>query len=119
MKFGTIKLAGQPCLVMQHNNGGMCRVDRLLATADADSVATMLDLVRSIDEDPALATALSAAAGSIDVRDILIEDDQTEWLPPIGNPSKILGVAFNNRELMKKAHYDPGVPNFFLKPPSS
>ena len=118
MKFGTIKLAGQPCLVMQHNNGGMCLVDRLLATADADSVGTMLDLVRSIGEDPALATALSAAAGSIDVEHILLEDDKTEWLPPIGNPSKILGVAFNNRELMKKAHHDPGVPNFFLKPPS-
>ena len=118
MKFGTIKLAGQPCLVIRHNDGGMCRVDRLLATVDADSVATMLELVRSIGEDPALATALSAAAGSIDDRHILLEDDQTDWLPPIGNPSKILGVAFNNRELMKKAHYDPGVPNFFLKPPS-
>ena len=42
-----------------------------------------------------------------------------EWLPPIQKPSKILGVAFNNKELMKKAHKDPGVPNFFLKPPSA
>jgi 2-keto-4-pentenoate hydratase/2-oxohepta-3-ene-1,7-dioic acid hydratase in catechol pathway len=39
--------------------------------------------------------------------------------PPIVNPSKILGVAFNNKELMKKAHKDPGVPNYFLKPPSA
>ena len=34
------------------------------------------------------------------------------------NPSMVLNVPFNNRELMKKAHVDPGVPNFFLKPPS-
>ena len=98
MKFGTIKLVGQPCLVMQHNSGGMCRVDRLLVTADAENVATMLDLVRSIGEDPALATALSAAAGSIDVQHILIEDDQTEWLPPIGNPQKswVLPLTIEN-----------------------
>ena len=58
MKFGTIKLAGQPCLVMQHNNGGMCRVDQLLATADAENVATMLDLVRSIGEEQVDAAAV-------------------------------------------------------------
>ena len=45
--------------------------------------------------------------------------DPIDWAPPIVNPSKILGVAFNNKELMKKAHKDPGVPNYFLKPPSA
>lgn len=118
MKFGTIMLAEKPCVVMQHDNGGMCPVDLLLTMLDAGSAPTMLDFVRRTGEDPALATALSAAAGNLDDRHILREDDKTDWLPPIGNPSKILGVAFNNRELMKKAHHDPGVPNFFLKPPS-
>ena len=27
---------------------------------------------------------------------------------------QVAGVAFNNRELMRNAHVDPGVPNFFL-----
>ena len=37
MKFGTIMLAGQPCLVMQHGDGGMYPVDRLMAAADSGS----------------------------------------------------------------------------------
>ena len=118
MKFGTIMLAGQPCLVMQHNDGAMCLVDRLLEMADAGSAPTMLDLVHRLGNDPTLAATLSAAATGLQGKHALAVDEQTDWLPPIGNPSKILGVAFNNRELMKKAHHDPGVPNFFLKPPS-
>ncbi len=113
MKFGTIMLAGQPCLVMQHNDGGMCLVDRLLEMADAGSAPTMLDLVHRLGNDPMLAATLSAAATGLQGKHALAVDEQTDWLPPIGNPSKILGVAFNNRELMKKAHHDPGVPNFF------
>ena len=118
MKFGTIMLAGQPCLVMQHGDGGMYPVDRLMAAADAGSAPTMLDLVHRIGDDPALAATLSAVATGLQGQHVLAADEQTDWLPPIGNPSKILGVAFNNRELMRKAHHDPGVPNFFLKPPS-
>ena len=119
MKFGTVMMAGQPCLVMRHGDGGLCPVDRLIATADAGAApAGMLELVHRIGEDPALAAALVLAADRIEAKYVLDVDERTDWLPPIGNPSKILGVAFNNRELMKKAHHDPGVPNFFLKPPS-
>ena len=45
MKFGTIMLAGQTCLVMQNNDGSVCLADRLLEMADAGSAPTMLDLV--------------------------------------------------------------------------
>ena len=45
MKFGTIMLAGQPCLVMQHGDGGMYPVDRLVAAADVGSAPTMLCLL--------------------------------------------------------------------------
>ena len=103
MKFGTIMLAGEPCLVMQHNDGAMCLVDRLLEMADAGSAPTMLDLVHRLGNDPTLAATLSAAATGLQGKHAFAVDEQTDWLPPIGNPSKILGVAFNNRELMKKA----------------
>src|SRR5690606_17489056 len=42
-----------------------------------------------------------------------------DWLPPQPRPSKILGVAFNNMGIRNAAFRDPGVPNFFLKAPSS
>ena len=87
---------GQPCLVMQHNSGGMCRVDRLLVTAGADSVATMLDLLRSIDET-ALATALSAAASSIDVS-IVAKMTRRNGYPQLGTRQKfwVLPLTIEN-----------------------
>ena len=62
MKFGTVMMAGQPCLVMRHGDGGLCPVDRLMATADAGAApAGMLELVHRIGDDPALAAALAVS----------------------------------------------------------
>jgi 2-keto-4-pentenoate hydratase/2-oxohepta-3-ene-1,7-dioic acid hydratase in catechol pathway len=89
-----------------------------MAMTGRDMPVTMLDLVTRAGSDAGLLPALAADIKAMPADSIIRQDDNTDWLPPIGNPSKILGVAFNNRELMKKAHHDPGVPNFFLKPPS-
>ena len=119
MKFGTIRLEGHATPVMRAADGGLCPLDEVAALAGAGGVGSMMELVRRAADDPALLAAMSAAAEGRAGGIGLHEDDETiDWLPPMGNPSKILGVAFNNRELMKKAHHDPGVPNFFLKPPS-
>lgn len=80
--------------------------------AGKSRIGSMLELVQAADRDKDLLNALDAdAAPGITV-------GQIDWEPPIPNPSMILNVPFNNKELMKKAHRDPGVPNFFLKPPS-
>ena len=72
----------------------------------------MLELVRAAVRDKQPLTSLDAdAAPGFTV-------DQIDWAPPMPNPSMILNVPFNNRELMKQAHRGPGAPNFFLKPPS-
>ena len=118
MKFGTIRLDGEAQLVMQTNDGGICPMEAVMAVSGRDLPGTMLDLVTRADDDADLLPTLAAAIDGMAEDRIIRPDDDTDWLPPIGNPSKILGVAFNNRELMKKAHHDPGVPNFFLKPPS-
>jgi 2-keto-4-pentenoate hydratase/2-oxohepta-3-ene-1,7-dioic acid hydratase in catechol pathway len=111
MKFGTIFEAGKRVAVIQGADGGPRRLAEVCAAAKMDPVAGILDLVESGPNAlPRLAAAVDGVApvtGDID------------WAPPLPNPSKILGVAFNNKELMKKAHVDPGVPNFFLKPPSA
>ena len=73
MKFGTVMLAGQPCLVMQHGDGGLCPVDRLMATADAGTApAGMLELVHRIGDDPTLAAALALAADRIEAKHVLM-----------------------------------------------
>ena len=119
MKFGTIRLDGEAQLVMQAYDGGICPMEAVMAVSGRDLPGTMLDLVTRADDDAGLLPTLAAAIDGMAEDSIIRPDDDTDWLPPIGNPSKILGVAFNNRELMKKAHHDPGVPNFFLNEPVS
>ena len=119
MKFGTVRLEGVPALVLRMTDGTIRPVADLTQAAGMDRMDTMMQLVCRAGDDASLLPALAAAAENLGGETGLREDDDAiDWLPPIGNPSKILGVAFNNRELMKKAHHDPGVPNFFLKPPS-
>lgn len=48
-----------------------------------------------------------------------IVQDALSWLPPVPDPTKILGVAMNNNRLNNTAHVEPDGPMFFLKPPSS
>lgn len=69
-------------------------------------------LVLAIGEDPALAARIEGLSGPLTPISTLT------FSSPVRRPSKVIGVAFNNKELMKSAHHDPGVPNFFLKPPS-
>jgi 2-keto-4-pentenoate hydratase/2-oxohepta-3-ene-1,7-dioic acid hydratase in catechol pathway len=44
---------------------------------------------------------------------------EADWCPPITDPSKVIGVAMNNKGIRQEAHKASDVPNYFLKPPSS
>mgnify|MGYP000453749941 CR=1 FL=1 len=114
MKFGTINLDGKSRPVVAGSDGTPRLLSDACGIAGVPAPATVLELVESAADDAQWRQAIAASAdratpitGPID------------WAPPLTRPSKIIGVAFNNRELVKKAHIDPGVPNFFLKPPSS
>ena len=115
MKFGTIRINGARTPILLGPDGRARTVRGVAGAAGLETFPDMLALVHSAGVDPSilprLADAVDAAPG--------FELDEADWCAPITNPSKILGVAFNNRELMKKAHRDPGVPNYFLKPPSA
>lgn len=112
MRFGTIFANGLKTPVVCGTEGQ----PRLLADAcravEVQPVRDMLELVET-----GTAGQLRACQDQIDL--LAPVEGSIDWAPPLPNPSKILGVAFNNKELMKKAHRDPGVPNFFLKPPSA
>ncbi|MEX0285593.1 MAG: fumarylacetoacetate hydrolase family protein [Paracoccaceae bacterium] len=115
MKFGTLFLNGEQTPVLQGSDGLARTLDDVCEAAGLGPIPDILSLVRSVGADAGLLTRLKDSIDTVPGFDLTNAD----WAAPIMNPSKILGVAFNNKELMKKAHRDPGVPNFFLKPPSA
>ena len=115
MKFGAIRHNSVRKIVLCDSNGNTKFLGDVCAAAGRPVINSMLALIECAGKDASLLKTLEAA-----VRDVASFDiNQVEWLPPVARPSKILGVAFNNKKLMEKAHVDPGVPNFFLKPPSA
>ena len=115
MKLGTIYEANSRIAIVQGSDGKARRVADVLAAAGLSGPTNVLGIIEAASGDPDF---LDRLADTVDRIDGLPEGD-LDWAPPLPNPSKILGVAFNNKELMKKAHRDPGVPNYFLKPPSA
>ena len=113
MKFGTVYLDGKTVPIVQGIDGKAINLTEISLGLSTPSITTILELINLSIEKPNL---LNEIEDGIEKRKGF---DPIDWAPPIPNPSKILGVAFNNKELMKKAHKDPGVPNFFLKPPSA
>ena len=115
MKFGTINENGKSQVVVRINEEYACKLSDLEEFIGCNVSQDIIELISSIEKDKKLFLEFQNKIHNM--RKISIAT--FEWLPPIQKPSKILGVAFNNKELMKKAHKDPGVPNFFLKPPSA
>ncbi len=113
MKLGTIYQHGNLMPIIQASDGQARLLKEVCALANYQDFSTLLALIIAADQNPKLLPDLADASQKCEGFDPL------DWAPPIPNPSKILGVAFNNKELMKKAHKDPGVPNYFLKPPSA
>ena len=111
MRIGTIFETGARIAVVQGADGRPRRLTETCSAVGLSPIGSILALIAA-GPDP-----LAALAGAVE--SVAPVDGPPDWAPPLPNPSKILGVAFNNKELMKKAHVDPGVPNFFLKPPSA
>ena len=116
MKFGSIILDGQETVIVR--SSGQCAVtlEALYSHAGfGDSPATLQGLVAG--GEPELDRARRALRDSSNQSLPKLDTRAVDWLPVQPHASKIFGVAFNNRALMRAAHKDPGVPNFFLKPP--
>jgi len=115
MKFGTINEKGGNQIVVKVDEEHACKLTELEQLANIDCGQSIIELIKIIGGKKDFLLQLQKTLRHAKK----IKISNFDWLPPIQSPSKILGVAFNNVELMKKAHRDPGVPNFFLKPPSS
>lgn len=119
MKFATVRHGGTELLVCPAADQGHLVVVRSafekagLAPAPRsmraliEGGAAMLEQVRQ---------ALAAAEqGGVEH----LVEDSVEWLAPVPDPTKVLGVAMNNNRLNNTAHVEPDGPMFFVKPPSS
>ena len=115
MKLGTIVQNLQQTAILRGADG---RARTLAAVCEAAGTLPLHDVLSLVRMTGALPELLERLRETVDRVPGFALDD-ADWSAPLPNPSKILGVAFNNRELMKKAHRDPGVPNYFLKPPSA
>jgi len=113
VKLGSVYLDGKIVPIVQGAEGQAHNLLDVCKKLEISQINSVLDLINlSKDEANLLNNIRMSTEG-------LAGFEPIDWAPPIVNPSKILGVAFNNKELMKKAHKDPGVPNYFLKPPSA
>ena len=118
MKLGSILLDGRETVIVDAGRGRAATLRELYSVAGlAAPPATIQALI------DAGKTEWDMARGAAEflprIRGKTANANRLDWLPVQPRASKILGVAFNNRALMRTAHKDPGVPNFFLKPPSS
>ena len=113
MKLGTIYLDGKIVPIVRGIEGKAHNLLDICKKLGISQINSILDLINLSKDEPDLLNNVKVITNGF------VGFDPIDWAPPITNPSKILGVAFNNKELMKKAHKDPGVPNYFLKPPSA
>jgi len=115
MKFGSIEESGRSIVVVSEGGNDVFRLGDVCKVADLASYDCLLTLIEQVGSDQEYSAALNAHIKQTPA----LDRAAVQWQPPLTRPSKILGVAFNNRRLMEQAHRDPGVPNFFLKPPSA
>lgn len=118
MKLGTILHNGRRELVAALGEDKALLLRPLLAEAGlAEAGLSMNDFIEA--GAPALDAARLILARADLPASYVLSAEGLDWLAPQPRPSKILGVAFNNMGIRKAAFRDPGVPNFFLKAPSS
>lgn len=121
MKLSTINHRGVSKLACVSPSGrGLLLLASAFEAADLGvAPSTMRELIRG---GPATLTKIREALEHAEARqkaDVYVGEDIVSWLPPIPDPTKIIGVAMNNTKLNATAHVEPAGPMFFLKPPSS
>ncbi|HKT72356.1 MAG TPA: fumarylacetoacetate hydrolase family protein [Steroidobacteraceae bacterium] len=121
MKISTIDHQGVAQLAAASPSGrGMLLLNPALAAATLGTAP--LSMRALIAGGPELLTQVRRAldyAEAAPVSEAYVREDMITWLPPVPDPTKIIGVAMNNTRLNNTAHVEPAGPMFFLKPPSS
>lgn len=118
MKFGTIQRNGEAVLIARVSDTEAVSLAGAYAAAGlGPAPASMRALVAGGAAELKKASDAVAAADKGGVARIALSG--ADWCAPILDPSKVIGVAMNNKGIRKEAHKEPSVPSYFLKPPSS
>jgi 2-keto-4-pentenoate hydratase/2-oxohepta-3-ene-1,7-dioic acid hydratase in catechol pathway len=116
MRLATIVFASRPCLVVSGLNDQLFLVEALLEGGRHPAPTSLLELVEQPEvQRKETMQAISRALSESRVAPVQAQ----EWLPPVGRPSKVVGVALNNSSLARFAYRYFERPAFFLKAPSS
>lgn len=112
MKFASYLVDGRPRV------GVMVDADRIapvsaLWNGGVPSPEDMIGLIERWDPTE-LDPAASMASESVEQL-----DTEGRWLPPVPRPSKVMGVALNNKALFDLASFAPSHPALFCYPPSA
>lgn len=119
MKLASFRVQNRRTVGFVLEDGTLAEIADAFEAAGLDRAQApgdMLDLIEAGSElRPALDKALEAAAAGKVQRH---QPGEVEWLPPVRRPSKIIGVACNNKNITDKASFCTDHPMFFNKPPS-
>ena len=117
MKFGTIRRGGENVLIARlSDTEGTSLADAYAAAGLGPAPASMRAMIAGGSAEWKKAANAVAAAAKGGVERIALAG--ADWSAPITDPSKVIGVAMNNKGIRKEAHKEPSVPSYFLKPPS-
>lgn len=112
MKLAYVDHDGHPILVTPAPGGTLIDLGPLLGIDD-------LDLPRLLADADVLLPRVRAINPTQTPAETRINPNDVRWLPPSPRPSKIVGVAINNRLGSQFAHRPPVEPAYFLTAPSA
>lgn len=112
MKLANVSVAGRRLLVIEGVNGALIDASQLVGR-------DQLDMNAVLAEGDELLNALRRRLADGTIETAEIDPADVQWLPPSPTPSKIVGVAVNNKSIAQYAYREPTEPAYFLKPPSA
>lgn len=112
MKYCSYQFDGRGSYGVQGRDGTIIDLPHALGS---DAPVDLDMFISAVATDGALVEKAKAASDTSDG----IDPDAVTWLPPVGRPGKMLGVAVNNKMGQSFAFRPFENPAFFLKPSSS
>lgn len=118
MKFATVKdMEGTVRVGLVRDGGSGRELVDLDVAAQAAGIGSAHDLIAFIEQT---SKEDLAKLGSLDLTGLPgLSLEEVEWLPPVRRPSKVLGVAINNRNTADASYFISDHPALFTSPPSA
>lgn len=112
MKLANLSIDGCDVFVVEGPDGVVLDVSKLIGRDGVDLTAVLAD------GGEILAAVGAKLSGPIP-QTAAVDITNAHWLPPSPRPSKIVGVAVNNKSIAQFSYRAPTEPAYFLKPPSA